>query len=446
MLRTTLGALALAVCALTACSSSDEDDELPLVDASRARELPFLSIPKVARRTRQSYINERQTAAQALPVAREAYLRATLGRLGYFAPDFDLRAAFGEQASWVGAFYDASAKQMTLFENPSPETVVHELVHALQDQHFDLRGFDDAATSTDEALARRALVEGDATLAELRYGLTRRGRQPLEELPSQLSPERAFEMAEKIIERSGGPAFFSAYPAFAYFYGGGYAARVAGVATASPFWSYDSVDTLFRERAPLSTQEVLRRGIDVDPIVDVGLTRLPPGIVDRYDVETVDRLGEWYTYLLLRNAPGYAVEAAKLASAWDGDQLLVLQERDTRIPKEPEGPPVALIWTTAWDDEDAAEAFRHQLARVQGINETGLLPSRENETGLPPYRAADGEMVWLEAHQDRVVFVKNLDPDDMRAIANAALGTPEDAERFPIHRSFALPTGPTCVP
>ncbi|MGY6499996.1 MAG: hypothetical protein ACXIVQ_03735 [Acidimicrobiales bacterium] len=47
-------------------------------------------------------------------------------------------------------------------------TLVHELVHALQDQHFDL-GRIGSMESVDEAAAFRAVVEGDATMVEYRY-------------------------------------------------------------------------------------------------------------------------------------------------------------------------------------------------------------------------------------------------------------------------------------
>ncbi len=48
-------------------------------------------------------------------------------------------------------------------------TVVHELVHALQDQHLGLRAALDGQRTTDADNALGALVEGDATLAMLAY-------------------------------------------------------------------------------------------------------------------------------------------------------------------------------------------------------------------------------------------------------------------------------------
>src|SRR6185295_18065417 len=42
--------------------------------------------------------------------------------------------------------------------------IVHELTHALQDQHFDLQKFQISDPLSDAGSARSALIEGDATL------------------------------------------------------------------------------------------------------------------------------------------------------------------------------------------------------------------------------------------------------------------------------------------
>src|SRR3954469_18195745 len=48
--------------------------------------------------------------------------------------------------------------------------MAHELTHALQDQHFDLRRFDHwPKGESDSELAAHALIEGDATLAMALY-------------------------------------------------------------------------------------------------------------------------------------------------------------------------------------------------------------------------------------------------------------------------------------
>ncbi|MEZ4569355.1 MAG: hypothetical protein R2849_03335 [Thermomicrobiales bacterium] len=49
--------------------------------------------------------------------------------------------------------------------------MAHEIVHALQDQHFDLIAIDDFAVDSDHEAAITALIEGDATLGMTDYML-----------------------------------------------------------------------------------------------------------------------------------------------------------------------------------------------------------------------------------------------------------------------------------
>src|SRR5262245_51007119 len=70
-------------------------------------------------------------------------------------------------AEGVQGYYDTKKKALFLYDdlkgNYYKGTLIHEMVHALQDQHFGLARQDDARLDTDAALARAALIEGDAT-------------------------------------------------------------------------------------------------------------------------------------------------------------------------------------------------------------------------------------------------------------------------------------------
>ncbi|MEA2574986.1 MAG: hypothetical protein QOH93_2284 [Chloroflexia bacterium] len=79
----------------------------------------------------------------------------------------------GEQ---VLGYYDPKKDELFVLRNQadlspgSKQTLAHEFVHALQDQHFDLEKLlPDESHDDDGSLAIRSLVEGDATLAGLSY-------------------------------------------------------------------------------------------------------------------------------------------------------------------------------------------------------------------------------------------------------------------------------------
>jgi len=66
------------------------------------------------------------------------------------------------------ALYDRKVQQIILRKDYTiPDSIlVHEIIHALQDQHFNLRLIRDNVSTSDENLAITALIEGDATLRE----------------------------------------------------------------------------------------------------------------------------------------------------------------------------------------------------------------------------------------------------------------------------------------
>lgn len=99
--------------------------------------------------------------------------------LGLLPPEVDLTTLlldlYGEQ---VAGYYDGEAGELVVpirddgFTPVQRATLVHELTHALTDQHF---GFDpvlremDDQDRLDQASAYQALIEGDASLVELIY-------------------------------------------------------------------------------------------------------------------------------------------------------------------------------------------------------------------------------------------------------------------------------------
>jgi mRNA-degrading endonuclease YafQ of YafQ-DinJ toxin-antitoxin module len=91
--------------------------------------------------------------------------------------------------SQLGGYYDPKTKSYTMAswipEMMQSAIAVHELTHALQDQHFDLEKIvNNHSLTTDAQLARSALVEGDATIVMLDYELVKKGQPKLKDLES----------------------------------------------------------------------------------------------------------------------------------------------------------------------------------------------------------------------------------------------------------------------
>ncbi|WP_254762978.1 Hvo_1808 family surface protein [Natrinema marinum] len=125
-------------------------------------------------------------------VSRQEYRQNNDGRFGNFTAaerleqnvayealfmvDRETAAADATESLYGGAvdgYYDPETDEIVIVsENPeTPElderTLGHELVHALQDQHYNLSALE--GTTQDRELAKNGLVEGDAKRVELEY-------------------------------------------------------------------------------------------------------------------------------------------------------------------------------------------------------------------------------------------------------------------------------------
>jgi hypothetical protein len=145
-------------------------------DAQDIRDLPFLTPPHITVVSNEE-LAERVRAEISEDSEDFPADEALYQMLGLLADTADLEAIvldlYGEQ---VAGFYDGDTGEIVV---PSREeglsltqqgTLVHELVHALTDQHFQFNDkyqamFDE--DRLDEATAYQSLIEGDAVLAEL---------------------------------------------------------------------------------------------------------------------------------------------------------------------------------------------------------------------------------------------------------------------------------------
>src|SRR5437763_548502 len=125
---------------------------------------------------------------------RFARAELTMKKIGLLPRDFNLKEFLIKvQRKDIAAFYDDETKSISLVNTiPAQEQeaiLAHELTHALQDQNYDLHKWarrdakdesDDALHNSDESSsARRAVVEGQATVVMMDYLLARTGRSLL---------------------------------------------------------------------------------------------------------------------------------------------------------------------------------------------------------------------------------------------------------------------------
>ena len=200
-------------------------------------------------------------------------------------------------------------------------TVVHELVHALQDQHFALGETIEQTRTTDADNAFGALVEGDATLVMLGYTVQLAG-ESLAALAEH--PERVLSAMSRTPEQLTGalrraPALLREPLLFRYREGAHFCAELYR----NGGWA--RVDEAQR-KPPTSTLSVRNPRRHLDHLPEPSLPLPPVAWLPERGYQQVDEdvLGGLELSVVLGTA---GVEAEYIVSAWRGDRYLVLEHR-----------------------------------------------------------------------------------------------------------------------
>jgi hypothetical protein len=301
-----------------------------------------------------------------------------LVRLGLAKPGVDL-AKLVEEAS-VGqilGFYDTDTEQMTLVQRGAGfgaverMTLAHEFTHALQDQHFDLDslGVDDL-TNSDRAIARRTLVEGDATLLMVMWAGQHLNPVDLLGLFAQsLTPQASAGLDEL-------PPLIRQQFLFPYEQG------LEFVQDAYEDGGWEVVDDMYDD-PPDSTEQVIHpeKYLDGEEPTQVLLPRVAAALGVGWSEALTDTMGELGTRVWLQQ--GSQERAATMAAAgWGGDRV---------GSYDGPGGAWAVIWRTRWDS--AVDATEFERAARESAGELGAARVQPSVTGA-------GADVWVLVASD----------------------------------------------
>ena len=250
----------------------------------------------------------------------------TLKRLGLAPADFQLRPLMIRLLTeQVAGYYDPKRQQFHLADwidvDGQRPIMAHELTHALQDQHFNLRRFEHwPRGDSDAELAAHALIEGDATLAMTLYITS----NPLRAL-SFLKSLSGTEVAVQELNRA--PRALRETLLFPYQEG------LNWTQTVYRYGGWSNVSQAFTQ-LPQSTEQILHpeKYFVREPPVKVNLpdlnSVLRPGVWRRLDS---DVNGEWGFYLILDQFLNSPAESKRAAAGWGGDHYEVFENRRGHI-------------------------------------------------------------------------------------------------------------------
>ena len=316
-----------------------------LKETSEVRELSILKAVKSGAQSRDEIERMIIKNLDGETTPAEMHAAEVLLRVFGLAPkDFAYRSFLIKLLTeQVAGYYDPKAQQFYLadwieLEGQKP-VMAHELTHALQDQHFNLKRFENwPKGDSDAELAAHALIEGDATLAMTLY----MAKNPLvalafiRSLGAQEAATEQFKQAPRALRES---------LLFPYEEGSAWATQLYKRG------GWEMVSQAFT-KLPQSSEQILHAEKyfsyeapqkitlpDFRSVLGLGWKRLD------YDVN-----GEWGTYLILDEFLNDATESKRASAGWGGDRFALYE---TGKPDE-----FFVAQLTAWDTPtDALEFF-----------------------------------------------------------------------------------------
>ena len=236
-------------------------------------------------------------------------------------------------------YYDPKTKVLYVV-NGAPEeyagiTIMHELVHALQDQYVNLDSLEHITGDDDRAAAAQAVIEGQATYEQI-YLMSGGSGNVAAQLPGGWE-----QMRQEIREAQKTQPVFASAPMviqetllFPYINGADFVRRFHGHYGKSRL-PFDSL--------PVSTEQVMHdTAYFGKPRDEPSTVELPsiPGTVDQ------NNFGEFGARLYVYKHTGDQDLSIRASNGWDGDRYALV--------KTPAGN--AFVWATVWDTPgDGAE-------------------------------------------------------------------------------------------
>ncbi|GAB4374221.1 MAG: hypothetical protein OHK0021_16170 [Bryobacter sp.] len=312
--------------------------------------------------------------------------------LGLAPADFQLREStldlMSEQAA---AFYDFKLRKLFVIQPVSPEMttelLIHELGHALQDQHFNLRRFlGKKDLDDDAALARMAVMEGQAMWLMAKQA----NRVPAESVLSEAGQDNSQDNYPVL---GNAPLYLRASLLFPYEAGLRFQSAVCEKHA-------DCLSRVFLN-PPRSTAHILHPDLYF-AATEPESVPLPPLPAGGWQERTNGVLGEFDFYLILRthNLPTHA-----LRKAWVGASYRLAQHKKSQH--------FLLQHTSRWKDAAAAQAwftgYRQVLAAKWKVFE--VEEATETATASRLVGRGDSGRFRMERQGREVVVLEGLPAD-----------------------------------
>lgn len=334
-------------------------------EAEKVRGIPFISTPTVVILDEADFSRRvAEVVAEDLDEEELAVDSALFTMLGMLDPGTDLyQLLIDLYSEQVVGFYDGDTAELVVPAAPDgftalqKITVLHELIHALTDQHFDFNDEIEALIDNgdgDDVSAFQALIEGDATRSQFVY---LEGMDPLEAVEAATE---ALTYDSSVLDSV--PGWLQADLTFPYEQGFLF---VDAIASAGGLAAIDEA----YQNPPQTTEQVLAPTRYSQNEAPRELASLMVEIEDWKLFEEAT-FGEWGLRLLLDESvpPG---EATQAAAGWGNDTYRFFTRGDD----------LAMALSYIGDSErDAEELVTALVEHIRTTMDAG--PGEESEGGL----------------------------------------------------------------
>ncbi len=299
-------------------------------EISDLRGLEVLSEPPCKYMSEEELAGMMNESVADWDVLNETRILYSLFLLG---PDEDLSEIYmSTMTTDFSGFYYPEEDEMVIIERQEmPEameklTLAHEYTHALQDQHFDIGTNYTDGIGWDESLARRSLVEGDASLLEFEFFESMPYDEQCAVFDYALSyePSETNYAVEQMLE-------------FPYINGMAFVDKLHYVS------GWGKVNEAYSD-PPSTTEQIMHpeKYLAGERALDVRLSVQMPGMA----LCVNETLGEFMVFTMLGfHLPEESVGSA--AEGWGGDRFYYYQG----------GEDFLCIWKIAWDTEADCQEF-----------------------------------------------------------------------------------------
>jgi hypothetical protein len=305
----------------------------------------------------------------------------------------------------IAGYYDPETGEMVVIQDavdgtafsPSQQvTYAHEIVHALQDQNFDLDGgvLDREPLTDDQSLAVTALIEGDASFSEVQYLLERPELLDsfLIEIDEQEFESDVLDAAPPILRETLLFPYDNGYTFVEAIYDEG---------------GWDAVNVAFAD-PPTSTEQILHpeKFLAGEEPVKVNVPDFTADLGSDWQVFDTNTFGEYQIRVIMEQTSMPAQQAEAIGVGWDGDTYIVGGTETLD----------AVHWQSVWESTDDASEFAQGLALYES-ERWGVAPTYLSDSVIR--FESDSVIAHIELTGDTVTYLQAPDEQALKTIMDA---------------------------